>query len=125
MLPPSQRSVGVKCFGRELGTGRVAAEEFSPKGLRIKSAVGNGHTAGELFHQRFHGPEIVPVPCDQIQSYGTTQTIDYHSQLRVRASLGFTNGLSPGATGGVRGILMNLDMRAVHATHHSTGLGRE
>ena len=104
---------------------RAEAEEFFAKGLRIEAAVREGQATSEFVHQRFHGPEIVPVAGHEIESDGPAQSIDDRRQFRVRASLGFTNGLSAGAADCVRGILMNLDVRAVHAAHRAAGIARE
>lgn len=96
---------------------RAEAEEFFAKALRIEAAVREDEASGEFIHQQFHRFEVVPVAGHEIQPDGPAQSIDDHSQFRVRASLAFPYGLSLGAAGSVRGILMHLDVRAVHAAH--------
>ena len=68
---------------------------------------------------------VLRVAGHEIQPDGPAQSIDDHGQFRVRATLGFTNGLSLDAASGVGGILMNLDLRAVHAAYLAAGIGRE
>ncbi len=104
---------------------RAEAEEFFAKGLRYEAAVREDEAGGEFIHQRFHRFEVVPIAGHEIQPAGPVQSIDDHSQFRIRASLGFTNVLSLGAVDGVRGILTDFDVCAVHTADRAAGIGRE
>ncbi len=55
----------------------------------------------------------------------TVRSVHYRRQLRVGSAFGFADRLSRGSPRGVRGILVNFDVRAVDTSNRAAGLRTE
>jgi len=105
---------------RDTGLG-VGRDQFVAKRASVKTAVANNPAVGKFLKQHRDRAQIIPVAGRQIQSRGTSQPIDNHSDLGVGSAFGCADGLSGSPAGSVGCILMRFDVRAVDSANIAAG----
>jgi len=100
-------------FARRNARGRAGSGQVLPEALRIEAPVSNDPAASKGRNQHGDGTKIMSVSGDDIQSNGTSKTVNNGRQFGVRPTLGFYDHLRSRSTHGIGGLLVNFDVAAI------------
>ncbi len=96
--------------GECAGSGEIPAEA-----VRIEAAIGDRPAAFQLRLKRCAGQKVMLLSRCEMQSNGSSNTVDHGCELGVETALGAAHGLIRLSANRVRGVSVHLDVRAIDA----------
>jgi hypothetical protein len=104
---------------------RAGAGQVGSKVRGIKTLVGEHPFASHVSDERGTGVRIVGLAGSEREGYRTTEGIDHRGKLGIEPTLGAAHRLGRLAAGGIGSVLVDFDMRAIHAANPPVGVGCE